>query len=84
MPHVFHTDPYKHLVELLIAARKDAGLNQAELGKLMGRGQTFVSKVEQGERRLDMVEVIIWCRLVRADVHKVVRKLQAITTEHRI
>lgn len=84
MPHAFHTDAYKHLVELLIAARKAAGLNQAELGKLIGRGQTFVSKVEQGERRLDMIEVIIWCRLVRTDVHKLVNKLKAMTTDFRI
>jgi transcriptional regulator with XRE-family HTH domain len=41
------------MIELLVQARKDAGLTQAELGARIGQRQTFVSKVELGERRLD-------------------------------
>ncbi len=43
-------------MESLRRARKDAGLSQAELAKRLRRPQTFVSKYELGERRLDVVE----------------------------
>jgi transcriptional regulator with XRE-family HTH domain len=50
------TDAHKTLRELLIEARKTAGLTQAELSLRLGRPQSFVSKYERGERRLDLVE----------------------------
>jgi transcriptional regulator with XRE-family HTH domain len=42
--------------ELLVAARKEADLTQAELSSRLNRPQSFVSKYERGERRLDVVE----------------------------
>ncbi len=42
-------------------ARKVKGLSQAELGKLLGKPQSFVSKVETCERRLDLIEAAEWC-----------------------
>lgn len=42
--------------DLLITARKDAHLTQAELAERLKRPQSFVSKYERGERRLDVVE----------------------------
>lgn len=84
MPHVFHSDAYKYLLERLVDARKAAGLNQTDLGKLMGRGQTFVSKVEQGERRLDAIELIIWCRFIEADVSRLISDLKKLTLSRRL
>ena len=46
----------KRFRELLVAARKDADLTQAELSSRLKRPQSFVSKYERGERRLDVVE----------------------------
>ena len=52
-------DPrYKRLLELLVERRTLAGLSQTELAKRLGRPQSFVSKFEAGERRLDVVELI--------------------------
>jgi len=42
--------------ELLIEARKKANLTQVELSVRLNRPQSFVSKYERGERRLDVVE----------------------------
>lgn len=50
------------MIDLLVQARKDAGITQAELGKRLGQRQTFVSKFELGERRLDVAEFIAVCR----------------------
>ena len=46
----------KRFRELLVAARKKAELTQAELSSRLNRPQSFVSKYERGERRLDVVE----------------------------
>ena len=46
----------KRFRELLVAARKKADLTQAELSSRLNRPQSFVSKYERGERRLDVVE----------------------------
>jgi len=47
---------YKKFRELLVEVRKGAGLTQAELSQRLDRPQSFVSKYERGERRLDVVE----------------------------
>lgn len=69
----FQPDLYRRLIELLVAARKDAGITQTELGKRIGQRQTFVSKFEQGERRLDMAEFITVSRAIGADPHHIMR-----------
>ncbi len=47
---------YKKLRELLVEVRRAAGLTQAELSRRLNRPQSFVSKYERGERRLDVIE----------------------------
>jgi len=49
---------YIRLRALLIEARKRKGMSQAELAALLDKPQSFVSKFENGERRLDVVELI--------------------------
>ena len=52
------TGKYERLRELLVQARKAGGLTQADLASKLGRPQSFVSKYERGERRLDVVEFL--------------------------
>jgi transcriptional regulator with XRE-family HTH domain len=47
---------YKKFREMLVGVRKTAGLTQAELSERLDRPQSFVSKYERGERRLDVIE----------------------------
>jgi len=49
---------YKKLLALLIAARKRAGLSQREIAKAIAEPQSWVSKGENGERRLDLIELV--------------------------
>jgi transcriptional regulator with XRE-family HTH domain len=56
MPTSMFTDAYKALVEALVQARKQAGVSQAELGQRLGKGQKFVSVIETGVRRVDLIE----------------------------
>jgi transcriptional regulator with XRE-family HTH domain len=62
------------MVAQLVQARKDAGITQAELGRRLGQRQTWVSKVELGERRLDVAEWIEVCRAVGVDPSRVIDK----------
>lgn len=72
-----HTSRYKKLCELLIEARKARGLSQDALADTLGRVQTFVSKYERGERRLDVVEFLEVADALGVDAHKVIRQIQA-------
>lgn len=49
---------YQHFVRGLRAQREAAGLSQAELAQRVGGGQSFISKIERGERRLDVGEFV--------------------------
>jgi transcriptional regulator with XRE-family HTH domain len=51
-----HTDEYQIFLDCLISARKSADITQQELAQRFGKPQSFVSKYENGERRLDVVE----------------------------
>jgi transcriptional regulator with XRE-family HTH domain len=68
------------MIELLVQARKDAGLTQVELGKRLGQRQTFVSKFELGERRLDVAEFIAVSKAIGADPYDII---QAAETDER-
>lgn len=57
------------LRELLKELRRErAGLTQVELSQALGRPQSYVSKYETGERRLDYVEVVEICRAIGVDM----------------
>lgn len=54
------TKRYRAFLERLKRARVDAGLTQVEIAARLGRPQTWVSKCELGERRVDFVELEDW------------------------
>jgi transcriptional regulator with XRE-family HTH domain len=53
-----HNLDYQLLLSVLKAARKRVGVSQVELAERLGNTQTFVSKCERGERRIDAVELV--------------------------
>jgi transcriptional regulator with XRE-family HTH domain len=72
-----HSPQHIKLRELLVAARKKAGLTQQEVADRLGRPQSFVAKYEAGERRLDVVEFLQIATVIGADPLRMVRALQA-------
>ena len=64
---------YARLIATLVAARHAADMRQQALAKKLGRPQSFVSKYESGERRLDVVEFIGVARALGADPLKLFR-----------
>ncbi|BCN39207.1 hypothetical protein ALDI51_25260 [Alicycliphilus denitrificans] len=53
-----HNTDYQLLLSILKTARKRVGVSQVELAERLGNTQTFVSKCERGERRIDAVELV--------------------------
>ena len=68
-------DQQKKLLVLLRGIRVDAGLTQSELASRLSRDQTFVSKYESGERRLDVLELREVCQAIGIDFVTFIRKL---------
>jgi transcriptional regulator with XRE-family HTH domain len=62
-----HSPAYAALRELLIAARRTAGLSQEDVARRLGRPQSFVAKYEGGERKLDVIEFIALARALEQD-----------------
>ena len=69
------TAEYERFRLLLIEARKAAELTQMELAQRLSRPQSFVSKFERGERRLDVVEFLEVARAIGIDPLEFLRKL---------
>jgi transcriptional regulator with XRE-family HTH domain len=65
----------KRLLALLRETRTKAGFTQAELASRLHRDQTFVSKYETGERRLDILELRDVCRAIGIDFKEFIRAL---------
>ncbi len=63
----FHTPAYGRVVALLRKMRENAGLSQDALAKRLERTRTYVTKCELGERRIDVLEWIEFCRACGAD-----------------
>lgn len=65
---------------LLRQIRREANLSQAEVAQRLGLPQSFVSKYELGERRLDVLEIRQICKAVGISLEDFVRKLEEILT----
>lgn len=61
------TDAYATMCETLVAARRDAGVSQVDLAERIGRTQSFISQIERGVRRLDVIEFYAIAKAIGAD-----------------
>lgn len=58
MPRGVHDPRYRVVIEQLVLARQRKGLSQVALAERLGLPQQLISRIEQGERRLDFIELI--------------------------
>jgi len=70
------TGEYDKFRRLLIEARAGAGLTQVEVAERLSRPQSFVSKYENGERRLDVIEFLQVTRAIGVDAGRLIKKLE--------
>lgn len=81
MPKTIFTGAHGQLVELLVRARRKAGLTQTQLAELIGKDQKFISLIERGQRRVDVLEFYVLAKALSLDPIRLygdlVRKLPA-------
>ena len=66
MPSSVFTQRHQDFIQFLVETRKAAGVTQVQLAERLGRPQSLVSKVERGERRIDVIE---FCQIAEALGH---------------
>jgi transcriptional regulator with XRE-family HTH domain len=70
-----YTPKHRRIVTLLRAIRREAGLRQVDVARRLGRPQSFVSKYESGQRRLDLVELVAICEALGTSLPAFIRRL---------
>jgi transcriptional regulator with XRE-family HTH domain len=65
MSKVIYSEDHKYIVERLKTARIDAGLDQVEAAKLLGRTQPYISKMESGQRKIDVITLKEFARIYK-------------------
>jgi transcriptional regulator with XRE-family HTH domain len=78
MASTIFDERHAELVRILVLARKRSGLKQAELGRRIGKSQSFVSLIERGQRRVDVIEFIALSEALNEDVEAMFRQLVSI------
>ena len=67
MPKSAFTDAHRVLVSALAQTRRDHGLQQTELAARLGKDQSYISNIERGQRRVDVVEFYAIARAIGLD-----------------
>lgn len=67
MPKSVFTGTHQFLVETLVSAREKSGLTQAKLAQAVGKDQSFISNIENSQRRVDVLEFYALARAMGAD-----------------
>ena len=65
MKKTIYSVEHRYMVERLKRARKEAGLGQEMVAKLLGVSQSYMSKVESGQRRIDLVQLKQFARIYK-------------------
>ncbi len=72
-----HSPTYRKLIELLLQARRKSGMTQQEVADALKTHQSYVAKVEGGERRIDVVEFMELARALGLVPSSLLKKLEA-------
>ena len=85
MPKTIRSAGLLELGKAVIEYREERGLSQREFAAAIGYRQSFISKLELGLRRLDIVEFIVLARAIGVDAAVLLGRIEAVVPEdHRI
>lgn len=70
-----HASEYQYMLRRLREAREGSGLTQVQVANALGRYQSFVTKCELGERRLDPIDLARFAKLYRKPISYFLPKL---------
>ena len=69
------TERHQRLIALIIEAREKSGMTQTELADALGEYQSFVARLESGQRRLDVIEFIRLAEVLDFDLTEMISKV---------
>ena len=69
MSNGLYSKEHKIIVEKLIKARHDAGVDQIEVAKKLGKSQSYLSKIESGQRKIDVVQLKKFAEIYKKDIN---------------
>jgi transcriptional regulator with XRE-family HTH domain len=82
MSRTLRSRRHQALVAFLIDRREKAKLTQAELAKKLGRYQSFVARVESGQRRIDIIELLDLAEAIGFDPREALKRLITIRADN--
>lgn len=68
MGKAIYTKDHKYLIERLKKARVEADMEQSEVAKQLGKTQSYVSKIEIGQRRIDVIQLKEFAKIYKKDL----------------
>lgn len=71
-----HKLKYQKMIEHLASIRQLKGITQSKLSECLGKPQSYVSKYENLERRLDLLEVMAICECLDYEINELISTLQ--------
>lgn len=78
MEKSIYTKEYITFLKCLVKARKDAGITQVEFAERIKQTQSFVSRCERGERRIDVIELRVFCEAIGISFAEFIAQLDEI------
>ena len=76
MTRSLRTPGHRALMQVLVETRKLKRITQQELANRLDRPQSYIAKVETGERRLDVVEFLEWAQALEEEGSQLMRKIE--------
>lgn len=76
MEKSIYTKEYLTFLKCLIKVRKDAGITQVQFAEMIDQTQSFVSRCERGERRIDVIELRVFCQAMGMPYIKFIERLE--------
>ena len=68
MDKTIYSKGHKALVKKLIEAREKRKLRQEDVAKLLGRTQSYISKIEAGQRRIDLIQLKEFAKIYKKNL----------------
>ncbi|MDQ2065224.1 helix-turn-helix transcriptional regulator [Xinfangfangia sp. CPCC 101601] len=83
MTKTIHSPGQKALIEALTNARKEAGLSQMALAERLHCHQSMIARIESGERRIDVVELVVLARAIGVEAEAIMKVVSASVDEQQ-
>jgi len=70
-----HSEQHARLRAVMKRERKNAGLRQSDIAKKTNRSQAYISKFENGDLRLDVIDFVLFCDVIGCNPHDVINEI---------